>query len=91
MEIDSPHFPAHVFPFKMQTVLQFVSKRAGFDLPPEAASKIIDDSGGNLRKAILVLEALKMQSSVVLDLFSFSHLLNFILLLATLAPISLVL
>lgn len=48
----------------MQTVLQHVSKRAGFTLPPEAADKIIEDSGGNLRKAILVLEALKMQSYV---------------------------
>ncbi|KAK0469585.1 P-loop containing nucleoside triphosphate hydrolase protein [Desarmillaria tabescens] len=47
---------------EMQTVMQYVSKRAGFDLPPEAGDKIIDDSGGNLRKAILVLEALKMQS-----------------------------
>lgn len=48
----------------MQTVMQYVSKRAGFDLPPEAGDKIVDDSGGNLRKAILVLEALKMQSCV---------------------------
>ncbi|KAK7463409.1 Replication factor C (RF-C) subunit [Stygiomarasmius scandens] len=47
---------------EMQDVLQYVSKRAGFDLPPEAADKIIDDSNGNLRKAILCLEALKMQS-----------------------------
>lgn len=46
----------------MQVVMQHVSKRAGFDLPPEVAGKIIDDSGGNLRKAILCLEALKMQS-----------------------------
>lgn len=46
----------------MMTVLQYVAKRAGFDLPPEAGNKIILDSGGNLRKAILVLEALKMQS-----------------------------
>ncbi|KAI3607646.1 dna replication factor c subunit [Moniliophthora roreri] len=46
----------------MQTVMQHVSKRAGFDLPPEVADKIIDDSAGNLRKAILCLEALKMQS-----------------------------
>lgn len=46
----------------MNTVMQFVAKRAGFDLPPDAADKIIEDSGGNLRKAILVLEALKMQS-----------------------------
>lgn len=48
----------------MQSVMQYVSKRAGFDLPPEAADNIIEDSGGNLRKAILVLEALKMQSFV---------------------------
>jgi len=46
----------------MNTVLQFVAKRAGFDLPPDAAEKIVEDSGGNLRKAILVMEALKMQS-----------------------------
>uniref|UniRef100_A0A0W0EUW6 Replication factor C C-terminal domain-containing protein n=1 Tax=Moniliophthora roreri TaxID=221103 RepID=A0A0W0EUW6_MONRR len=46
---------------EMQTVMQHVSKRAGFDLPPEVADKIIDDSAGNLRKAILCLEALKMQ------------------------------
>jgi DNA polymerase III delta prime subunit len=49
----------------MQTVLVHVSRRAYFDLPPEAAQEIIKDSGGNLRKAILVLEALKMQSSVL--------------------------
>ncbi|KAF8164003.1 P-loop containing nucleoside triphosphate hydrolase protein [Pholiota molesta] len=43
-------------------VLQSVARRAGFDLPPEAGEKIAEDSGGNLRKAILTLEALKMQS-----------------------------
>ncbi|KAF7362416.1 AAA domain-containing protein [Mycena venus] len=47
---------------EMQTVLTYVARRAYFDLPPEAAQEIIKDSGGNLRKAILVLEALKMQS-----------------------------
>jgi len=47
---------------EIMTVLQYVAKRAGFDLPPEAGDKIIQDSGRNLRKAILVLEALKMQS-----------------------------
>jgi replication factor C subunit 3/5 len=46
----------------MCTALNYVAKRVGFDLPPEAAEKIAEDSGGNLRKAILVLEALKMQS-----------------------------
>ncbi|KAF8903620.1 P-loop containing nucleoside triphosphate hydrolase protein [Mucidula mucida] len=47
---------------EMQAVMQHVSKRSGFSLPEDAADKIIDDSGGNMRKAILVLEALKMQS-----------------------------
>lgn len=46
----------------METVLNYVARRAPFTLPPEAAKKIVDDSDGNLRKAILVLEALKMQS-----------------------------
>jgi replication factor C subunit 3/5 len=55
---------------QMQTVLSYVARRAYFDLPPEAAQEIIKDSGGNLRKAILVLEALKMQSCVVSPLFS---------------------
>jgi len=44
------------------TVLKYVAKRTGFDLPPEAGEKIVEDSNGNLRKAILVLEALKMQT-----------------------------
>jgi hypothetical protein len=39
-----------------------VARKVPFDLPPEVAVKIADDSNGNLRKAILVLEALKMQS-----------------------------
>ncbi|KAF8813188.1 P-loop containing nucleoside triphosphate hydrolase protein [Phlegmacium glaucopus] len=49
-------------PDEMLNVLQLVAKWAGFDLPPEAGNRIVEDSGGNLRKAILVLEALKMQS-----------------------------
>ena len=49
---------------KMETVLTHVAKRAYFDLPPEVAQEIIKDSGGNMRKAVLVLEALKMQSCV---------------------------
>lgn len=55
----------------MLTVLNYVAKRVGFDLPPEAADKIVEDSEGNMRKAILVLEALKMQSFVL----PISHLL----------------
>ena len=50
------------FPSQMMDVLKHVAKRVGFDLPPEAARKIVLDSEGNLRKALLVLEALKMQS-----------------------------
>ena len=51
---------------QMLNVLRLVAKRTGFDLPPDAGNKIVEDSGGNLRKAILVLEALKMQSYVFL-------------------------
>ncbi|KAJ8519045.1 hypothetical protein ONZ45_g3958 [Pleurotus djamor] len=46
----------------MHNVLTLVSKRVGFDLPPDVAVRIIEDSSGNMRKALLVLEALKMQS-----------------------------
>ncbi len=46
----------------MMDILKHVARRVGFDLPPEAAKKIVQDSEGNLRKALLVLEALKMQS-----------------------------
>ena len=48
--------------FKMGEVLAYVAKKERFDLPPDAAQKIIEDSNGNMRKAILVLEALKMQT-----------------------------
>ncbi|KAL0954298.1 hypothetical protein HGRIS_003300 [Hohenbuehelia grisea] len=49
-------------PDEMRGVLGYVAKSVGFDLPPDPADKIIEDSNGNMRKAILVLEALKMQS-----------------------------
>jgi DNA polymerase III delta prime subunit len=49
----------------MHQVLAHIAKKKKFDLPPEVAQEIIDDSGGNLRKAILVFEALKMQSFVL--------------------------
>jgi replication factor C subunit 3/5 len=48
----------------MQKVLAHVAKREKFTLPPEAAEEIVRDANGNLRKALLVLEALKMQSYV---------------------------
>ena len=46
----------------MQACLQYVEKKEKFDLPPDSAKEIVDDSNGNLRKALLVLEALKMLS-----------------------------
>jgi replication factor C subunit 3/5 len=48
----------------MQTCLRYVAKKEKFDLPDEAAQEIVEDANGNLRKAVLVLEALKMQSCV---------------------------
>lgn len=48
----------------MDAALRHVAKKEGFDLPDEAAAQIINDANGNLRKALLVLEALKMQSYV---------------------------
>lgn len=44
------------------TVLQHIAKKEKFHLPPDVASKIYEDSQGNLRKAALVLEALRMQT-----------------------------
>ena len=47
----------------MLTVLNHVAKRAGAgSLPEDMADEIIVDSNGNMRKAILVFEAMKMQS-----------------------------
>lgn len=47
----------------MRTVLDYVAMRAGIPkIPQEAAEEIVKDSNGNMRKAILVLEALKMQT-----------------------------
>jgi replication factor C subunit 3/5 len=47
---------------QMQIVLEHVAKKLKFDLPEEASQQIADDSSGNMRKALLVFEALKMQS-----------------------------
>ena len=50
-------------PQEMLSVLNYVAKRAGAgSLPEEVADEIIKDANGNLRKAILVFEAMKMQS-----------------------------
>lgn len=51
----------------MDSALRHVAKKEKFDLPDDAAKQIIKDSAGNLRKALLVLEALKMQSYVPSD------------------------
>lgn len=48
----------------MGAVLDYVARRVGFDLPPDVAGQIVEDAAGNMRKALLVLEALKMQSYV---------------------------
>ncbi len=48
----------------MSVVLNHVAKKEKFHLPEDAAAEIISDAQGNLRKALLVLEALKMQSFV---------------------------
>ena len=48
---------------EMLTVLNHVAKRAGAGSPPEdVTDQIITDANGNMRKAILVFEAMKMQS-----------------------------
>ncbi|KAG1784569.1 P-loop containing nucleoside triphosphate hydrolase protein [Suillus plorans] len=47
---------------EMQIVLEHVAKKLKFDLPEEASQQIAEDSGGNMRKASLVFQALKMQS-----------------------------
>lgn len=48
---------------EMITVLRHVAKAEGFDVPDQTANNIVEDANGNLRKAVLVLEALKMQST----------------------------
>lgn len=61
-------------PTEMAAVLEHVAKKERFTLPPKAAKAIIDDSEGNMRKALLVLEALKMQSCVQPCTLSLTHL-----------------
>ncbi|EPQ27540.1 uncharacterized protein PFL1_05078 [Pseudozyma flocculosa PF-1] len=47
---------------EMTTVLQHVARKEKFTLPSDTAADICADAAGNLRKAILILEALRMQS-----------------------------
>jgi replication factor C subunit 3/5 len=45
----------------MSKVLHHVAKKERFQLPASACDAIIESSSGNLRKALLVFEAMKMQ------------------------------
>ena len=47
----------------MVKVMNHVAERQGFKIPDggEVAREIAEDANGNLRKALLVFEALKMQ------------------------------
>ncbi|TIB03434.1 hypothetical protein E3P96_00739, partial [Wallemia ichthyophaga] len=49
-------------PPQMSTVLTQVAKKEKFQLPEDVAKQIGKESTGNLRKALLVLEAMRMQS-----------------------------
>lgn len=55
----------------MDAALRRVAKREKFDIPDEAAARIIQDAQGNLRRAVLVLEAMKMQKWVSFRLCSY--------------------
>ncbi|CAG7851972.1 Replication factor C subunit 5 Short=Replication factor C5; AltName: Full=Probable activator 1 subunit 5 [Serendipita indica DSM 11827] len=46
---------------EMTSVLQYVAKKERFTLSDEVASNIARDADGNTRKAVLMLEAMKMQ------------------------------
>lgn len=45
----------------MTKVLKFVAKKEKINLPEETANSIIEEAKGNMRKALLVFEALRMQ------------------------------
>ena len=57
----------------MRTVLDYVGKREGFAIPDDTAKLIAEDANGNVRKAILVLEALKMQKYALVSLSATHH------------------
>lgn len=46
----------------MSSVLNQVAKKERFTLPPSASDAIIEAADGNLRKALLVMEAMRMQN-----------------------------
>lgn len=47
---------------EMSKCLRYVAKKENFHLPDQVSNKIYQDSNGNLRKAILVLETLYSQN-----------------------------
>lgn len=51
----------------MVTVLQYVAKKERFKLPDEIAQSLAKDADGNMRKGVLMLEALKMQQYVLIS------------------------
>ncbi|WFD34701.1 Replication factor C (RF-C) subunit [Malassezia cuniculi] len=57
----------------MGRVLRHVAKRERFHLPDEVAAEIIENAQGNLRKALLVLETLHVQSCVPANRPDFSQ------------------
>lgn len=52
---------------EMLAVLQHVAKKEKFKLPDDVASSLAKDADGNVRKAVLMLEALKMQHPNLAD------------------------
>jgi DNA polymerase III delta prime subunit len=49
----------------MTKVLKFVAKKERINLPEDTAEAIVLEAKGNMRKALLVFEALRMQRWVI--------------------------
>jgi replication factor C subunit 3/5 len=49
----------------MLKVLKHVAKKERLTLPDESALSIMQEANGNMRKALLIFEALRMQRSVL--------------------------
>jgi replication factor C subunit 3/5 len=54
-------FPSLVGGWQMMKVLKHVAKKERISLPEETALSIMQEANGNMRKALLVFEALRMQ------------------------------
>jgi replication factor C subunit 3/5 len=50
-----------MFYFQMTLALNSIAKKENFSLPDDLASRIVSNSGGNMRKAVLMMEALFVQ------------------------------